>query len=85
MHMPLRPADDVSRLIVLDIEPVARRVRAVPLPLPFFAFLDGGGAVGGGGAEDGEEDLHEGVVGVVVAGPFAVDYVREGGFVGAFF
>ena len=85
MNMPLRPTDYFSRLIVFDIEPVTRRVGAVPLPLPLFAFLNGGEAVTGGGAEDGEEYLHEGMVGVVVAGPFAVHYVREGGFVGAFF
>ena len=44
-----------------------------------------GSAVGGGGAEDGKEDLHEGVVGVVVGGPLAVDDGGEGGGVGAFF
>ena len=85
VDMPLRAADQITSLVVLDVEPVARRVAAVPCPLALLGFLNGGGAVVGGAAEDGEEDLHVGVVGVVVGGPFAVDDAEEGCGGGAFF
>ena len=83
--MPLRASHNLTSLVVLDVKPVTGWVRAVPLPLPFFGFVDSGAAGFSGCAEDGEEDLHEGVVGVVVACPFAVDDGGEGGEVGAFF
>ena len=76
MHMPLRPPDNLASLIVFDIKPMASWVIAVPLPLPLLRPLKRSGFGLGGGAEDGEEDLHEWVVGVVVAGPYANFGVR---------
>lgn len=57
----------------------------MPFPQTGFGLDDGGGAAGDCGQEDGEEDLHEGVVRVVVGGPHAVDDFGEGIFVVAFF
>ena len=85
MDMPLRPSDHFSRLVIFDIEPMTRRIGAVPLPLPYFAFLNHSGAICGGGAEHGEEYLHERVVWLVIASQLAVDYMRECGLVRAFF
>ena len=64
---------------------MTRGVGAVPLPLPLLALLNGGRATFGRAAEHGEEDLHEGVVGIIIARPFAIDYTREGGLIRAFF
>ena len=67
MHIPLR---------AFDIKPMTSWVIAVPLLLPLLRLLNRSGFGLGGGAEDGEEDLHEWVVGVVVAGSYANFRVR---------
>lgn len=85
VNVPLRPPDHFSRLIVFYIEPMACEVGAVPLPLPFFAFLNSSCATFWGAAKYGEEYLHERVVGIVVASPLAIDYTRKGGLIRAFF
>ena len=85
MHMPLRTADDLPCLVIFDVEPVTRSIAAVPLPLALFGFLNRGQAAFGRASEDGEQDLHEGMVGVVVGGPLAVDEAGECGGIEAFY
>lgn len=60
-------------------------VAAVALPLAVFRFLNSCCATFWGAAEYDEKCLHERVVKIVVGGPFAIDYAREGILVGAFF
>lgn len=85
MQTPLRPPHHFPRSVVFDVKPMTASVCLMPLPLAGLGFLDSGLPGGGGGGVDGEEELHEGVVGVVVGCPFAVDEGGEGGGGGAFF
>ena len=83
--MPLRSSNNLSTLVIFDVEPMTCSIAAVPLPLALFRFFNRGQAAFGRGAVDGEQDLHEGMVGVVVSGPLAVDEAGECGALEALF
>lgn len=86
MNVPLRTTQNLPlAVIILDVKPMAGSITAMPLPLALFGFLDCCFPVFGCAAEDGEEYLHVGMVGIVVGGPLAVYDAGEGGLVGTFF
>ena len=85
MKVPLRASEDFSRLIVNDVEPVAGRIVRVPEPLAVFGLSDGIRPGCRRGSEYRKENVHERVVRVIVARPFAIHNRIKFGFRGAFF
>ena len=80
MDFPLCAADGFACGVVLHVVPVACWGAGVVGPETGLRFGEGGVVGCCGEAEDGEEELGEGLVGVVVCGPDDGHYGVEFGF-----
>lgn len=80
VNFPLCAADGFACGVVLDVVPVACWGAGVVVPETGLRFGEGGVVGCLGEAEDGEEELGEGLVGVVVCGPDDGHYGVEFGF-----